>query len=301
MNEFLFSVLVANYNNGSYIGTAIESVLRQSYKNWEIIIVDDASTDGSVLKLAPYLSDSRIRIFRNKVNFGCGYTKRRCIELASGTIGGFLDPDDALTEDAIEIMVDAHNHFPEASLCYSTHFICDETLTAIKVFDKPRQIPQGMTYLELSDGSISHFATFKMAVYRKMIGINPTLPKAVDQDLYYKLEEQGNLRFVGKPLYYYRIHTRGISTGSNIKEAGYWNQQIREDAYLRRLTTAIASGAGDIHNSALKYYNIAALNGVRNHLFRKFLHYSWLYLKTSRFSIDTLKYLRRVFLVSFLT
>lgn len=47
MNEPLFSLLIANYNNGNYLQEAIDSVLSQSYKNWEIIIVDDGSTDNS--------------------------------------------------------------------------------------------------------------------------------------------------------------------------------------------------------------------------------------------------------------
>ena len=74
----LFSVLIANYNNGKYLMEAIESVRQQTYTNWEIILVDDASTDNSKDIYRELENDSRIHIFYNEQNKGCGYTKRRC-------------------------------------------------------------------------------------------------------------------------------------------------------------------------------------------------------------------------------
>ena len=65
-----FSVLIANYNNAKYIKKAIESVLKQTYKNWEIVIVDDASTDNSLEVIRPYLKDKRIKLVKHKENQG---------------------------------------------------------------------------------------------------------------------------------------------------------------------------------------------------------------------------------------
>ena len=95
----LFSVLIANYNNGKYLMDAIKSVYEQTYTHWEIILVDDASTDNSHELYKELEKDERIRIFYNDENHGCGYTKRRCAELANGELCGFLDPDDAYTFD----------------------------------------------------------------------------------------------------------------------------------------------------------------------------------------------------------
>ena len=93
-NQPLFSVLIANYNNGKYLMDAIESVRQQTYTNWEIILVDDSSTDNSHELYKELEQDERIHIFLNNQNRGCGYTKHRCAELANGEICGFLDPDD---------------------------------------------------------------------------------------------------------------------------------------------------------------------------------------------------------------
>lgn len=83
-NQPLFSVLIANYNNGKYLMEAIESVRQQTYTNWEIILVDDASTDNSKELYKELEKDERIHIYLNEQNIGCGYTKRRCAELATG-------------------------------------------------------------------------------------------------------------------------------------------------------------------------------------------------------------------------
>ena len=70
------SILIANYNNGRYLMDAIDSIRHQSYHNWEIVIVDDHSTDNSVDIYKKLEGDDRIHIFFNSDNMGCGYTKQ---------------------------------------------------------------------------------------------------------------------------------------------------------------------------------------------------------------------------------
>jgi glycosyltransferase involved in cell wall biosynthesis len=72
--------------------------------------------------------DTRFKFYQNSENKGCGFTKRRCAELATGEICAFLDPDDAITEEALTIMVAEHEKFPNASMVYSKHYFCDENL-----------------------------------------------------------------------------------------------------------------------------------------------------------------------------
>ncbi len=98
-----FSILIANYNNGKYIRQCFDSILAQTWKDWEVIIVDDGSTDDSVEVIENLIKDdSRFKLFASERNLGCGSAKRRCAELATGTICGYLDPDDALTPDALD-------------------------------------------------------------------------------------------------------------------------------------------------------------------------------------------------------
>ena len=100
--ELKFSVLVPVYNVEKYVGECIESVLGQSYNNFELILVDDGSTDRSGALCDEYAAkDSRIRVF-HKENAGLLHTRRFGIERATGDVFVFLDSDDSLKPDALE-------------------------------------------------------------------------------------------------------------------------------------------------------------------------------------------------------
>lgn len=229
-----FSVLIANYNNGQYLQDALNSVFNQTYSNWEIIIVDDCSTDNSHELYNNYVDDSRIHIYYNNKNYGCGYTKRRCVELAHGDICGFLDPDDTLEPDALETMVKIHVSDESLSMVYSRYNEVDEKLKFIRVSSQQRVMPKGTTFLE-GNGGISHFVTFKTSAYKKTPGIDPTYLRAVDHDMYFMLEEVGNVKFIDKVLYNYRTNTgSNISLSDNEDKAYLWHLIGAIDACRRR-------------------------------------------------------------------
>lgn len=231
----LFSVLIANYNNGKYLMEAIDSVRRQTYTHWEIILVDDASTDNSKELYKELEKDNRIHIYYNEENRGCGYTKRRCADLANGELCGFLDPDDALTDDALSTMAMAHIREKDSSLIYSCYYIADAMLNCQGISQHQCSLPQGMSFLEYGNGAVSQFATFKKAKYAITNGINPHARRAVDHELYFLLEEVGSLTFVDKPLYYYRCNTgNNISLGGNAFKALLWDFLAAANACQRR-------------------------------------------------------------------
>ena len=96
-----FSILIANYNNGKFFQDCYKSILQQTYHNWEVVILDDASTDNSVEVIKNIIqNDSRFRWYENEKNEGVGFTKGKLIELAEGEICGYLDPDDAILPNA---------------------------------------------------------------------------------------------------------------------------------------------------------------------------------------------------------
>ena len=231
----LFSVLMANYNDSKYIDNAIESVKKQTYSNWEIIIVDDASPDNSIDVYKKYEGDPRIHIYFNEKNYGCGYTKHKCVDLSNGEICGFVDADDAITPDAIEIMVNEHVKNPDASLIYSYLYFCDKELRVQRISNHQCQIPRETTYLEYKNNCVSHFATFKRILYDKTTGINELFLIAEDLDLYYKLEEVGRLIHIPRPLYYYRTgNSTHISLGEKVQYTLIWCFLAKSDACRRR-------------------------------------------------------------------
>ncbi|MDR1679074.1 MAG: glycosyltransferase [Prevotellaceae bacterium] len=232
MNTPLFSILIAQYNNGNYLAKAIDSVKSQTYTNWEIILVDDFSTDNSKNLYKQYESDDRIKIYYNDENKGCGYTKRRCAELANGELCGFLDPDDALTPDALEIMVEMHNTNPQNSLIGSCYWACNENLVPDWHSTK-RIVPEGYSYLTNAEHAPLAFASYKNAFYKKTQGIDADLKRAVDLDLFLKLEEIAPLLYLDNILYYYRLHKTNISTSGDYKGL-FWHCLVITKACYRR-------------------------------------------------------------------
>ena len=234
MNNPLFSIFIAQYNNGKYFEDCYKSIMAQTYQNWEVIIVDDCSTDDSVEVMKEMIGDDpRFKIFVNDENKGCGFTKRKCAELAQGEICAFLDPDDAITEDALIIMVTEHLKNPDYSLLYSKPYTCDEFLN-IKDERKSKQINNDDPYFFNFDGYVFAFISYKKKFYDKTIGIDEYLKRAIDQDLLFKLYEIAPFYFVNKTLYKYRIHENGISTTTNSDKAYFWHWVTIINAAKRR-------------------------------------------------------------------
>ena len=91
----LISVLIPTYNRAGYLGEAIESAREQDYPNFEIIVSDNASTDGTKKRIEKYVSDSRVRYYRNEENLGNLANYRKLLyEYASGQLGHYLTDDD---------------------------------------------------------------------------------------------------------------------------------------------------------------------------------------------------------------
>ena len=100
MNE-LVSVIMPSYNTARFIGNSIKSVLNQTYTNWELIIVDDCSTDNTD-EVVENFKDKRIKFFKNKKNYGAAFSRNRALKLAEGRWIAFLDSDDLWVNTKLE-------------------------------------------------------------------------------------------------------------------------------------------------------------------------------------------------------
>lgn len=196
------SVLMANYNNAEYVGEAIRSVLNQTFKNWELIIVDDASKDDSVDKIRPFSNDKRIRFFRNKVNEGYIKVLKKMVYESRADIFGILDSDDVLTENALQDIYDTHTKKPDCGFIYSQFMYCDSNLNPVKL-GYCRAVPSGDTNLRCN--CVSAFRTFKKKDYFKTQGFDEKIVGAEDKDIIYKMEEVTHLFFIDKVLYKHRV------------------------------------------------------------------------------------------------
>jgi glycosyltransferase involved in cell wall biosynthesis len=265
----LFSVLIANYNNSKYLDQCVQSVYNQTYTDWEIIVVDDASTDEFEQVIIKYKDDNRIKVYRNEKNQGCSYTKNKLAEKATGDLLAYLDPDDYIDAASLQIMTNAHLQKPNCSIIYSTQYICDKEMNILRINDLPKTLPPNTPYLFLGDGSIHAFASFKKSCYDKTAGLEPVRKKdrAIDQELYYILEEEGDVFFINKPLYYYRIHSGSISNWGNEAAATNENYNIIEESCLRRIKKLKTEKSTDykywIKRYKIRYHKIRILNGFR--------------------------------------
>ncbi len=93
MNDSV-SIIMPSYNTAKFISGSIESVLAQTYSDWELIIVDDCSTDNTDEVVKPFLSDSRIKYIKNEKNSGAAVSRNRALREAKGKWIAFLDSDD---------------------------------------------------------------------------------------------------------------------------------------------------------------------------------------------------------------
>ena len=98
----LVSIIMPSYNTANYIAESINSVLAQQYANWELIIIDDCSTDNTDSVVYPFLSDQRIRFLKNDSNYGAAYSRNRALREANGKWIAFLDSDDLWDSDKLK-------------------------------------------------------------------------------------------------------------------------------------------------------------------------------------------------------
>lgn len=209
-----FSIIMCNYNNSHFIEQALDSVLCQTFQDWELSLLDDCSTDNSMEIIRKYQEkDSRIKVYQNEKNLGYGGSVAKNIALANGKYGAILDPDDALVPEALQIMYNTLQSDKNIIAAYSQMFYCDANLVPEKIFEYTRKIPPGTTYLEYGNMAMTHFFCFDRQKFIDYGNVDLNFRNALDQDWYYKIEEIGDVIFVEKPLYYYRVSPTGLSQG----------------------------------------------------------------------------------------
>ena len=128
----LVSIIMPNYNSEKYVEATIKSVLAQTYQNWELIFVDDRSTDKS-LDIVRSFGDDRIKIFQNEVNSGAAITRNKAIEEAKGRWIAFLDSDDLWVTEKLEKQI-MYMHDCEICFSYTDYHVIDESNKVITTF-----------------------------------------------------------------------------------------------------------------------------------------------------------------------
>ncbi len=209
--EPLVSILMLTYNRANYIATAIESVLTQTYQNWELIVIDDGSTDDTKEVLAPY-HDSRISYLRRNENKGLVYRRQESLTLVNGSYVAILDSDDIwLTRDKLKKQVEVLERDPSCSLVGTFINIIDERGSLIdqnKYYETDLEIRKNMLIRnQFANSSVM----MRKSTLDKTAGYR-NLSVAEDFELFLQLGQIGTFRNLPEYMTAYRVHTGNISS-----------------------------------------------------------------------------------------
>lgn len=208
----LISVVMPCYNGDRWLRKAIDSVLAQTFKSFELILIDDGSTDETWKIIQEYQSrDGRI-IALHKENSGLVDTLNMGIEQARGSWIARMDQDDLCDAMRFKEQVAFLEKSPEVLLVGTDFIEIDENDTVIKVCRLPNQHENLQRNLEKMRSFFPHSSTFFRTDVVKAIGkYNPRIVCAEDYDLWLRIAEQGKIACMNKPLLKIRKHSQQFS------------------------------------------------------------------------------------------
>lgn len=199
------------FNSEDFISETIESVINQSYTNWELLLIDDASHDSSVQIAEDFISrHSNIRLLKNKVNSGAAMSRNKGIAEAKGDFIAFLDADDLWLPEKLEKQLDFMN-FANCDVCFSSYDQIDE---AGNPLDRRINALPVLTYKKLLK---SNYIGNLTGIYNsKILGkiSSPNLRKRQDWLLWLAaIKKSGKpAKSLQEPLAFYRLRPESMSS-----------------------------------------------------------------------------------------
>jgi glycosyltransferase involved in cell wall biosynthesis len=237
----LVSVVVTCYNYGRYLKGCLESILAQSYKDFEIIVVDDGSTDNTTDVIAPYRHLNQVKYIR-QANSGQARAKNVGIMNAEGTFIAFLDADDQWCPDKLEKQIALFDN-PDVGVIYCRAKYLDEN---------DHEFDYNMTahYLQPRRGKVTewlvfdNFVQFSSTIVRKKcfdeFGLfDESLKMGIDWDLWLRLSTKYEFDYVDERLFYYRMGHSG-QMSKNMDERNRCSDRIMKK-FLASYPEAVSS------------------------------------------------------------
>lgn len=203
----LVSIIMPNYNSEKYVEETINSVLSQTYQNWELLFVDDCSTDKS-LELVRAFNDERIKIFQNETNSGAAASRNYALREAKGKWIAFLDSDDLWLPEKlskqIEFMAENNYHFT-----YTPYTHIDEASNSMNVeVVSPKKINKRKMFRYNYIGCLT-------VIYNRehvgLIQIDPSLKSRNDYAIWLKACKKCDSYLYNENLAKYRIRANSLS------------------------------------------------------------------------------------------
>ena len=232
-----------------WLERAIESVHAQLYDNWELCIVDDASTDGATCEFLQQLNHPKITVQRLAENLNIAGASNKALAMAGGEYVALLDHDDELAVDALFEVVAAIN-------AYDPDFIyTDEDFINLEgEYVNPHFKPDFSPDLLLSHNYITHLAVLRRALVQQLDGFAEGVDGAQDYDLFLRATEiAGRIHHIPKVLYHWRMGEWSTSFDAEAKPAALASARTALERALGRRQVA----AGVRHANIPHYFRIA--------------------------------------------
>lgn len=208
--ENLISIALCTYNGELYIDEQLRSITDQSYKNLEIIIVDDCSSDHTLSIVHKHkVKDSRIKVYQNEKNLGFNSNFRKAISLCAGEHIAIADQDDIWIKDKLQIMISV---IGDNLLCYhnSEYINAEGILTGKSTLSAHRFVAGDCSEKLLFNNCVSGHASL---VKKELLEITPEFPEKMYYDwwLAYTAACLGRINFTKEALVKYRIHQHSFT------------------------------------------------------------------------------------------
>jgi len=217
MDNQKVSIITPIYNSERFIKQTVDSVLQQSYANFEFIIIDDHSQDSSSDIINSY-KDKRINIIRLKENVGAGAARNEGIKRAVGRYIAFLDSDDMWLPEKLEKQIKVFQASNETAMLYTRFRTIEGEIISNRIFPENRMYKSGNMFKSIYLRNL--IACSSVMVKRSVLdqvglfNTDPNLIAIEDADLWLRIALKYNIKCTDDlPLLIYRIHSQSISQG----------------------------------------------------------------------------------------
>lgn len=208
----LVSIIMPTYNNAEYICASVNSVLNQSYENWELIIIDDCSNDGTEDILNDF-TDTRIRYYKNELNYGAAISRNRALQIARGRWIAFLDSDDLWHPEKIEKQLRFMKENDFAVSCCGYAVIDRDGKLASYSITAPSAIDYRVLHRYCYPGALTVMYDFEVIGLLQI----EDLKKNNDYALWLLAVKKAEMHYLDDCLALYRKHGGSISSGNKVK------------------------------------------------------------------------------------
>lgn len=241
MND-LVSIIMPSYNTGRYIAESIRSVQAQTYGNWELLIVDDCSTDDSLAVIGEFLSDSRICLLQNEKNSGAAISRNRALREAKGRWIAFLDSDDLWKPEKLEKQL-AFMQENGYAFTYTDYNIQLNGQWLPYVYTGPKVVNKRKMY------NYCYFSTITVMYDRAVIGLIQIadLRKNNDYAMWLQAIEKSPCYRLPECLSSYIKHEDSISGGSKLKLIKWHYRLFRQGLGKSPVVSTVLTGNNLFH------------------------------------------------------